>query len=586
VLTYLKFKWQRIWRRQLRRLRGGWRRAGHDLHVNVFAKWRQVRLIRRAAIAWWVVIVVSTVALGLQTQQIAAKGMVLQPMAGGDYVEGVVGGITTINPILPDNSASADATRLVFNGLTRFDANGELQPDLASSWQVSPDGKTYSFKLRDGVKWHDGVPFTAQDVAFTVIAIQNPDTRSPLVRGWQGVRVETPDSHTVVMTLPKPYTPFINATTVGILPRHMLESVEPKTMRVAPFNQAPVGTGPFKFGRINAGAGELTLSANPDYFNRRPLIDTVTLRSYDSSDQAYRAYTRRQVMGVARLQPEQLSDAAHSGTMKLYEAGVPDQVGVFFQTTKGVTADKAVRTALARATDRATIVSEQLGGQAAALNGPVVAPGLRGLGALPHAPTLDAAQARAALDADGWLRGRDGVRQKNGQRLELKLVTQSGGAYEGVARRLAEQWGRIGVSVQVSAVDATALQQSYIRPRNYDALLYGINVGADPDVYPYWHSSQASDPGLNLSAYKSAPADAALEAGRTLQDPATRAAKYRSFLQAWMNDTPAIMLYSPTYAYGVSNEVHGVQIKRLIAPSDRFSDIQHWAVRVRAVPAR
>jgi peptide/nickel transport system substrate-binding protein len=586
VLTYLQFKWQRIWRRQLRRFRGGWRRASHNLHINVFAKWRQIRLIRRLAIAWWAVALVCLVGLGMQVRQIAAQGMVLQPVAGGDYVEGVVGNITTINPILPDNSASADAARLVFSGLTRFDASGKLRPDLATSWQVSADGKTYTFKLRPDVRWHDGVPFTSQDVAFTVVAIQNPDTRSPLTRGWQGVRVDTPDDHTVTITLPKPYTPFINATTVGILPRHLLESVEPKSMRVVAFNQAPVGTGPFAFDRFDGDAGELMLKANDTYYAGRPLLDEIILRSYDDPEQAYQAYTRRQVMGVARLQSEQLAAATQSGTMKLYEAGVPDQVGVFFQTAKGVMADKVVRTAVAQATDRAAIVGDQLDGQAGALTGPIVTPGLRGSGAMPRPPSLSVDQARAGLETAGWTRGKDGVRQKDGQRLEIKLVTQSGGLYERVAKQLTEQWSRIGVRVQLTTVDATSLQQSYIRPRNYDALLYGINVGADPDVYAYWHSSQASDPGLNLSAYKSGAADVALEAGRTLQDPATRAAKYRSFLQTWMSDTPAVMLYTPTYTYGVNEGVHGVAIQRLITPSDRFSDVHHWAVRVRAVPAR
>jgi peptide/nickel transport system substrate-binding protein len=582
VLTYLRFRWQRTWRRWLRRLRGRRVRLIHTLRIEVFAKWRQLRLIRRFAAVWWLLILVCGAGLLLQTRHQLAAGTYLTTAAGGSYAEAVLDAPKTINPILPDNAASADAVRLIFNGLTRFDTNGVLQPDLATAWTISPDGKTYSFKLRHGVRWHDGVPFTSQDVAFTVTAIQNPDTRSPLRPNWQGVTVTTPDDYTIVFILNKPYTPFINATTTGLLPRHLLENVEPKSMRVAPFNQKPVGTGPFQYDHGDATAGELVLKANAAYYGGRPLIDSFILRSYGDWNEAYEAYGHRQVMGVAKLQPNQLSNASKSGTMKVYEAGVPDQVGVFFHTTAGVMSEKAVRTALSEATDRRSIIGKQFDGQANALSGPLVSSSVNLTGA-PRQAATNLAKANADLEAAGWTKGSDGWRHKNGQTLTIKMVTQTGTAYVGVAHQLVEQWAKVGAQVEVQDVDVATLQQSYIRPRHYDALLYGINVGADPDVYTYWHSSQANDTGLNLSSYSSTVADRALEAGRTLRDPQTRAAKYKSFIQAWVNDSPAVMLYTPSYEYGMSKSVRGVHIRRLITPSDRFSDVQHWAVRVKGV---
>lgn len=552
------------------------------MRFRVWGRWQQLAMIRRFTLVWWGIVLICALGLVWQTRQMLAQGAILQPQKGGTYTEAVVGKVTTINPILPDNSASADAVRLVFSGLTKFDAEGNLKPDLATAWKVSPDGKTYTFTLRQNVKWHDDMDFTAHDVVFTLAAIQNPDTRSALASAWKGVRAEAVDDHTVVFTLPKPYTPFINATTVGVLPRHLLEAVEPKMLRVARFNQQPVGTGPFKLDDFDAQGGALTFQAHDSYYGGKPLIDTVALRLYEDSDQALQAYSRRQAMAVSRLSTNQVEEAKKLGTMKVYEAGTPNRVGVFFQTSRGVLSDKAVRLALAQATDRSAIIRERFDGYASAASGPLAAPRLS-LAASPQAARFNARAAGAALDAAGWQVGANGVRQKAGQKLEIKLVTQADTSYGEVARQLAVQWKQVGVDLKIEEIDASTLQQSYIRPRNYDALLYGINLGADPDVYAFWHSSQAIDPGSNLSVYKSGVADQALEAGRTLVDPQTRAAKYRSFIQSWVNDSPAVMLYTPAYLYGVDREVRGVKIKRLVYPADRFDGIEHWSVRVKAV---
>lgn len=539
-------------------------------------------MIRRFAVVWWVLILVAGFGVLWQIRHLAAKGVVLQPKAGGVYREAVVGEIKAINPILPDNSSSSDATRLVFSGLTHFDANGRLRAGLATGWEVSADGRTYTFHLRKEVKWHDGQPFTARDVEFTIMAIQNPDTRSPLSATWKGVRVVAKDDNTVVMTLPKPYTPFINATTVGILPRHLLEGVNPSSMRVADFNQHPVGTGPYRFESLDTANDELNLVSNDEYYGGKPYIKRFMLRTYPGSQQALEAYLHRQVQGVGELRPDELGEVNKTGTMKIYEAGVPDEVGVFLHTSSGVMSDKAVRQALATATDRKQIIDQALKGQATALSSPVVAKGLVIPGGA-HQPVFDPSSARQQLDQAGWVMGSDGVRQKNGQKLEIKLVTQSGSEYTQVAKIVTDQWQQVGARVHVLEVDQVSLQQSYIRPRHYDAILYGINMGGDPDVYAFWHSSQASDPGLNLSSYSSTAADKALESGRTIRDSATRAVKYRSFINTWVQDTPAVMLYTPAYLYGVDSQVHGVKIKHLVTPADRFDDVQHWSVKVRNV---
>ncbi len=580
MITYMRFRL----RRYGRMVRRGRRRLTRYVQFNAFGKWRQFAMIRRFVVVWGLIILATLGGLVLQIRALERQGMILQALPGGSYSEAVVGSVKNINPILPEDSASADATKLIFSGLTRFDTQGNLTSDLAESWSVSPDGKTYTFHLRHGVRWQDGVPFTSQDVLFTITAIQDPDTRSPLASSWQGVKASAPSAYTVVFTLPKAYTPFVNTTTVGILPAHLLENIDPSTMPVTAFNQHPIGTGPFKLTAFDTANGTIALTANSTYFGGKALLQTLTLKLYDTAAAAFSAYTHRQVQGVSQLQPNQVTAAQNLGTMKLYDASVPDEVAVFLQTTMPALKDKVVRAALATATDRQAIIGSQLDGQAIALSGPLL-PSRLNLAGVPHQPAYDEGKAQALLDGDGWRLGADGVRHKNGVRLELHMVTESNSVYAGVAQALTSQWAKIGVKLDVQTLDGADLQESYIRPRNYDALLYGINTGADPDVYSYWDASQIKDPGLNLSDYSSPAASAALEAARTIQDPNVRAAKYRSFVQTWVADNPAVMLYTPTYVYGVSDGMYGIKIKKLINPADRFTDVTSWAVRVRSVSA-
>jgi len=585
MLTYARFRFQRTLRIWRRRWRIGLRKIQRFMRFELVGKSVQFAVIRRFALGWWLLIAIMLGGLGLQVRHLVQAGTILVPLKGGSYSEALVGTIKTLNPVLPEGSASADATELIFSGLTRFDTSGQLEPDLAQSWTVSPDGKTYTFNLRRNVRWQDGVPFTAHDVAFTIAAIQNPDTRSPLATSWQGVKVGTPNDYTAVFTLPKAYTPFITNTTVGLLPAHLLESTDPSSLRVAAFNQQPVGTGPFKLESFDSAGGEVVVKANPDYYFGRPYLDSVTLRTYNDYQSAFSAYSHRQVQGVARLQPDQVS-AVNTGTTKLYSASVPDEVAVFFKTTTPILKDKMVRQALAEATNRSAIITNQFDGQATPLTGPLFGTSVN-LAGVPHQPSFNVAKAAADLEGEGWVKGGDGIRRdKSGHKLELHLVTQADSPYSGVATALAKQWRQVGVQLDINEVDETSLQQSYIRPRNYDALLYGINIGADPDVYSYWDSSQITDPGVNLSVYGSGQADKALEAGRTLSSPSERTAKYRSFVQTWVGDTPAVMLYTPTYTYAVSNDVYGIHIRKLINPSDRFSGIEKWAVKVRAQTKR
>ncbi|MCX6022091.1 MAG: ABC transporter substrate-binding protein, partial [Chloroflexi bacterium] len=189
----------------------------------------------------------------------------LRPDYGGRLVEGVAGGPSTLNPLLAQfNDADKDISSLVFSGLTRLSPNGELVPDLAQRWDIEDGGRRYRFVLRDGVRWHDGIPFTADDVVFSFKMIQAKDFpgSTDLAALWKDVGIAKKDDLTVEFTLPQPYAPFLSTTTLGIVPVHLLRDVRPADLTRAPFNANPIGAGPYRL--IEAYVDRMILKANPD----------------------------------------------------------------------------------------------------------------------------------------------------------------------------------------------------------------------------------------------------------------------------------------------------------------------------------
>jgi peptide/nickel transport system substrate-binding protein len=587
MFDYLRFRY----RRQFRRLRRDARTVrlwlGSYIQRHFVGKWQQARLIRRFLILWLLVLVVAGVGLLQQIDALKRVATTVVGMPGGTYTEAAVGTVQTLNPILPESATAADINRLVFSGLTRYDARRRIVPDLATSWDISPDGRTYTFHLTKGVKWHDGVPFSSADVAFTLTAIQNPDSRSPLASSWQGVTVETKDDSTVTFKLPQPLTSFLDSTTVGILPRHLLESTDPSMLREAQFNQQPIGTGPFKIKTFAPSAKEVELTANTHFYRHdRPKLDNFTFRFYDTPEAALAAFAQHQVTSPGRILPVKQAEAQRESGLTQFNFPLPEEQTLFFNTTDAVLSDKSLRLLLSRSLDRAAIVRKAAAGQAAVVDQPLL-PGQVGFTAKYAPGTIDHAAARRALDEAGWTQPRSGaIRTKDGKKLQFKLVTLQGGELEAAAKEIKHQWADLGIDVAVTAATQTELQQTYMRPRNFQMLLYGTNLGADPDVYSFWHSSQAKDPGVNLSQYKSDDADKALEAGRIKTDPQVREGKYDAFLKAWNADAPAAVLYQPSYSYGVRDTVGGISGHRLVTPADRYYDVEDWTVLRRFAPTK
>jgi peptide/nickel transport system substrate-binding protein len=577
--SYLQFRYKRTVRRARRNffLYRQW--ATNYTHRHLYGKWHQVKLIRRFLLVWWLILAIALIGVAKQIGALDQLASIAVAEPGGTYTEAALGTVNNLNPLLPESDTTDDINRLIFSGLTRRDASGGLVPDLATSWSVSTDGKTYTFHLRHGVKWQDGVPFTSGDVAFTLTAIQNPDSRSPLASSWQNVTVATPDDFTVTFTLPEPLSSFLQSTTLEIVPRHLLENTDPSQLAESGFNQDPIGTGPFKLKTFAPSAGDIDLVANPNYYLGKPKLDEFDFKFYQDAQAELQAYEADQVTSIGRITPDMTGQDLKARNIVPYSFTLPQEQTLFFNTSDQLLADKSLRTTISRYLNRSELMQAGESGQGVVITQPIL-PGQLGYTAQYAQSPLSLAQARSALTADGWTETKS-ARQKNGSKLNLTLVTLEGGELQRVANNIKQQLAPLGITVTITAVGENELEQSYMRPRSFQMLLYGINIGADPDVYAFWHSSQAKDPGVNLSVYSSPNADKALESGRIATDPAIRTAKYHEFLAAWNSDEPAAVLYQEGYVYGVNGQVAGISSHRLITPSDRFYDVQRWTVRQR-----
>lgn len=539
-----------------------WLKNYLDRHV--YGAWQKLGPARWMFVSWLLIVAVSIWGLSSSIVGLSKYYVTTQPVQGGIYTEGLLGEVRILNPILPENTATSDVNRLIFSGLTRVNAQRTIEPDLAARWEVSPDQKTYTFYLRKDVVWHDGQKFTSKDVAFTVAAIQNPDSKSPLAFNWQGIKFDRIDDYTIKFTLPNSYSSFLSATTVGMLPSHLLESIQLSQLRVNAFSQRPIGTGPFELEDFGSDKGLITLRSNPDYYRGEPKLDEVHFALYKTTDALLAGYARKQIMGISQITTSQLDAAQKIKGLKIYEYSLPAYVGLFFNTKNSYLADSEVRRALAQAVDRESIISSSLSDRAVPVYYPIL-PGQTGFNSSAVRYQYDLAAAEKLLTTKKPPKA-------------LKLVTLKSPEYSTVARQVAQQLGMAGIAVEVKEVDIVSLQQNHIRPRNYDLLLYGQNVGIDPDTYAFWHSSQAADPGLNISSYKNTEADKLLEAARLARDPSARSSKFSSFVDVWAKEAPAVLIYSPLYLYGQDLRVEGVNAGKISEPSDRFYGIENWSM--------
>lgn len=543
-------------------------------------------------IRWQVLLVLAgflllTTLLGYSAYSVTT---VLVAERGGVFREGVAGNPQYLNPLLCDaHEIDRDICPLLFRGLTRINDHGEIVPDLAESWTVTPDGLVHTFRLTANELWQDGQPITADDVLFTVAMLQDPAFPGDpgLADLARTVRVELIDNLTIRFTLDRPFTPFQDFTTIGLLPRHIWENVPAANLVNNPLNLTPIGNGSMRVAEISAD--RIRLEPSPFYGRSTPYISALEFRFYPDYPSIFAAYAAGEVDGIRQILPQNLPVARDRDDLQLFTAV---QAGYTMVALNLQNPDLpffnelAVRRALLYSMDRNAMVQQDDFGQGVVAHSPVALENWAYQADVRHYD-YDPDQARKLLDQAGWVDSDgDGIRDKNGRLLSFILLTNDDPIHQALIRRMATDWRAVGVQAVPQIVSFAGLVGDFLAPRRFDAVLLSwADLVGDPDPFPLWHSSQSVEGRQNYSGWANQRADALMELGRRVVDVAERKRIYGEFQSIFAEDVPALLLYYPVYTYGVSTRVKNVQIGPLNRPADRFFTFADWYIVTRRAPS-
>lgn len=564
--------------------------AENQLEANFFKRLNRFQQVRRFLSGWLLLALLLFACMIVQTRALGGYYQTLEPTMGGTISQGVVGSFTTANPVYATTATDQMVSNLLFSSLYTYSNTGKLVPDIAAGpWQENETGTVYTVHLKPHITWQDGQPLTAADVAFTFNVIKNPDAQSPFNAGWQGITVAAVDPQTVTFNLPAPLSSFPYSLTTGILPQHILGNTPMGEMRTSLFNTAkPVGSGPFAWHEINVlGTSDnrreqISLLPFKNYYNGAPQVDNFIIRTYRNDQDMVDAFKTQEINAMTGLDGVP-SAYSKDPNVRSYNFPLTAAVMTFFKMSSGVLADQNVRQALVEATNQQAII-DNLSYPTTPVKEPFLMKQFAYDSAYAQA-AFNPVHAKAKLDAAGWVVGANGMRAKAGQQLSFRLYAQDTSEYARVAQLLSQQWKQVGVDVQVQLQNPSDFQ-STLTFHTYDALLYGIEIGNDPDVYAYWSSAQANvnaPSRLNFSEFQSTTADISLETGRTRGDPALRAAKYKPFLSTWQQQAPAVGLYQPRALYITRGQFYNLKEHAIPNATHIFDNVNEWMVRENAV---
>jgi peptide/nickel transport system substrate-binding protein len=488
--------------------------------------------------------------------------------AGKDFVIGLGGEATQLNPVVATDGFSYIAEWPLFDSLVELDQGLNVRPLLAESWEVSKDGLTYTFKLKKGVKWHDGAPFTARDVAFTFYAVLNPKVTTPhrayfdALAGFPELTnkdapkrpedlavkpIEVVDDHSVRFRLRYPSGSFLAVLTnprAGIIPEHLLKTADLNTTE---FNRKPVGTGPFKFVEWRRGE-RLVMEANPQYHGGRPALDRLIFRIIPDSVvllQELRAG------GVDFIENPPLNEVARLKQTAGLKVLVADNTSYnYFGWRQDLEPfnDVRVRRALNHAVDVPTLVKEALQGYATIATGQFP-PASWAFDPAVKPYAYDPNRAKALLGEAGFRPGADGVLERNGKRFSFTIRhDQANQAVKDTAVIIQEYLKRVGVEAKLEPLDWPTFVKKLFASE-FEGIVVGWTNHHDPDPFAYtiWHSSQWK--GRNFAHFKNPRVDELLEQARHTAVIAERKKHYAEFSKLLMEDAPYVFLYFPQQVF-------------------------------------
>ncbi|MBI3252893.1 MAG: peptide-binding protein [Candidatus Omnitrophica bacterium] len=479
---------------------------------------------------------------------------------GDAFVTSSIAEPSNLIPFLASDSASAEVSRLLFNGLVKYDKNLKLTGDLASDWDIEEGGLVIVFHLRKNVRWQDGEPFTARDVAFTFRALTNPSVPTPYGGDFEKVvSLETPDPHTVRVRYKEPFSPGLASWSVGIVPEHLLKDADwPATG----FSRNPVGTGPYKLVQWTSGE-KLVLRANPDYFEGAPFIARVVYRILPEPTTAFLELETENIDSAA-LSPLQFKRQTGTPFFKTHYAKYAfpsfSYTYIGYNLRNPLFADKKVRKAIGLAIHKQEIIDTVLLGYGRAATGPFLADGWAADPAIGPSG-FDPSRAKALLAEAGWRdTSGDGILDRGGRRFSFTILTNWGNTDRKMACEIIQKRLRdVGIEMNIQTLEWSVLLREFIGKKRFEAVLLGWQLSPEPDPYDIFHSSKTGPGQFNFVSYKNEEADRLMEEARRIFPEAERAKIYHRLHGILSEDEPYTFLYVPESLVALHRRFKGVE---------------------------
>lgn len=478
-------------------------------------------------------------------------------------------------PLFASDSASAQVSGLLYNGLVKYDKDLKLTGDLASDWEIKDGGLRIIFHLRKGVVWHDGAPFTAEDVDFTFRKLTDPALPTPYGGDFEKVSsLKVLDPHTVEVLYKEPFSPGLASWVMGILPKHALQNED---LMSTPFARAPIGTGPYRLKKWKSGE-YLELKANDRYFEGAPGIARIVVRVIPDQATAFLELQTETIdlSGLTPLQFEKQTDTVffkrHYRKFSLPSFGY---TYLGYNLENPFFSDVRTRRAIGLAIDKREIIQAVLLGKGRVATGPFL-PRTWAYNEDVKASAFDPERARRLLSEAGWRdTDGDGILDREGLKFSFMLLTNHGTderktACEIIQKRLKD----VGVRVEIRVVEWRTFLKEFIDKRKFDAVLLAWQLSRDPDIFDMFHSSKTAEGQFNFVSYKNAEVDRLLEEGRRIFAEEERAKVYRRLHEILSRDEAYTFLYVPESLLALHGRFEGAEP----SPAGLMHDLVHWRV--------
>ncbi len=523
-----------------------------------------------------------------QTKPVEPDIEEINPISGGSYTEALIGQFSRLNPLLDHyNQADRDVDRLLFSRLIKHDRSGNPIGELAETWTVSEDATHFRFYINPKAVWHDGVPVSSRDIAFTVGLLQSGSPYlSPHLRElWPQVEVVTHGDESIEFILQNSFAPFFDYLSFQVLPAHLLAVQSVEELIDHPFTLAPVGSGPYQFSKLLVKDDVITgieLVANDLYFDGRPLIDKITFKYFPDRETALQAYLAGEVDGLSSVSMQEMNRVLAQPGLNLYSSREAHLSMIFLNNNHASApylGEADFRKALMAAVNRQGMIDEVMMGQGVLAVGPFLPDSWAFYDGQIHYrydPDLAAqllASQNMVLNEDDLLMGSDG------QSVKLELLVPNEPRYMQMAEIVERNWKRVGLDVEIVEKPYKDVLAD-LESRDFMAALVDVDFSGtpDPDPYPFWSEAMV-DQGQNYSGWVNSTASEYIEQARVISDTDMRAKLYRNFQVLFSEDLPSLPLFFSIYNYAVKDSIQNVSMGPVYDPSDRFNTIGEWYIR-------